>query len=317
MADVRGPHDSGKSTAEGIGQHRLGPHVVGQRVVVRRVVRGETGPTGGPAFTDLLGTCLAWADGVCRVQPEDGPAVSIAVADIVSGKPVPPRPSHRLRVSAREAELHTATLWPAVERVALGEWQLRCDPAPTGRVLKRANSCLAMGDPGQPVPSALDTVRSFYAERGRQPLVQVESGSAVEDEVLAAGWTAVPQGESELWLASVAVVRRSLGAVPDRVELEISGPRAVASVGDACDPLAEGRAAVDGDWIGLHGLLVDPTHRRRGLGRTVVAELLEWGAEQGALTAWLHVETDNDAALAFWEGLGVLPHHGCRYYVAG
>jgi hypothetical protein len=36
----------------------LGPHVVGQRVVVRRVVHGETGPSGGPALTDLLGTCL-------------------------------------------------------------------------------------------------------------------------------------------------------------------------------------------------------------------------------------------------------------------
>ena len=37
----------------------LGPHVVGERVVVRRLLRGETGPTGGPAFTDLLGTCLS------------------------------------------------------------------------------------------------------------------------------------------------------------------------------------------------------------------------------------------------------------------
>ena len=41
--------------------HGLGPHVVGQRVVVRRVVRGETGPSGGPAMTDVLGICTSWA----------------------------------------------------------------------------------------------------------------------------------------------------------------------------------------------------------------------------------------------------------------
>ncbi|HET7351353.1 MAG TPA: hypothetical protein VFJ28_10485 [Marmoricola sp.] len=73
----------------------LGPHVVGHRVVVRRVVRGETGPSGGPAMTDVLGTCESWEDGVVTVRREDGTEVEIAVADIVSGKPVPPRPRRR------------------------------------------------------------------------------------------------------------------------------------------------------------------------------------------------------------------------------
>src|SRR6188472_1688067 len=76
------------------GRHALGPHVVGLRVVVRRVLPGETGPSGGPAMTDVLGVCTAWADGVCVVAPSSGgPPVTIRIADIVSGKPVPPRPS--------------------------------------------------------------------------------------------------------------------------------------------------------------------------------------------------------------------------------
>jgi hypothetical protein len=74
----------------------LGPHVVGQRIIVRRLVRGETGPSGGPAMTDLLGTCVAWEAGACVVSPDaGGPDVSVPLADIVSGKPVPPRPSRR------------------------------------------------------------------------------------------------------------------------------------------------------------------------------------------------------------------------------
>ncbi|MFT4286677.1 hypothetical protein [Nocardioides sp.] len=63
-------------------------------MVVRRVVEGETGPTGGPALTDVLGMCTAWADGICVVESEAGP-VEIPIALIVSGKPVPPRPTRR------------------------------------------------------------------------------------------------------------------------------------------------------------------------------------------------------------------------------
>src|SRR5690242_21805991 len=82
----------------------LGPHVVGQRVVVRRVLPGETGPSGGPAMTDLLGTCTSWGDGVCVVVPEDGEPVTIRLDEIVSGKPVAPRPSVRHRVSPVECQ---------------------------------------------------------------------------------------------------------------------------------------------------------------------------------------------------------------------
>ena len=52
--------------------------MVGLRVVVRRVVPGETGPSGGPAMTDLLGVCTAWEADSCVVQPEGGEAVRIA-----------------------------------------------------------------------------------------------------------------------------------------------------------------------------------------------------------------------------------------------
>ena len=91
-------------------------------------------------MTDVLGVCTSWRDGVCTVRSETGAAVEIPLADIVTGKPVPPRASVRQRVSARDAEQHSLPLWPYVERVPLGEWELRTDPAPVGRLLKRANS---------------------------------------------------------------------------------------------------------------------------------------------------------------------------------
>jgi len=310
VSDARRPPDSGR--------HLLGPHVVGQRIVVRRVLPGQTGPSGGPAFTDVLGVCLAWDAESCLVERADGEKVRIALADVVSGKPVPPRPPVRMRVSARDAEAHTAALWTTVETAPLGAWVLRHETRPTGRLRKRANSCLAMGEPGVPIAAALHSVAAWYADRGRDPLVQVETGSEVEAAVAAYGWAPLPTGESELWLASVSRVRRALAprATPAAtpVELSVTGSHAIATAGTGCDPVAEAQAALDGDWAGLHGVAVDPSHRRRGTATALVARLLDWAAEQGALTAWLHVETDNAGGQAFWEALGFAPHHGCRYY---
>uniref|UniRef100_UPI0015FF944B GNAT family N-acetyltransferase n=1 Tax=Nocardioides stalactiti TaxID=2755356 RepID=UPI0015FF944B len=57
-----------------------------------------------------------------------------------------------------------------------------------------------------------------------------------------------------------------------------------------------------------------PAHRRQGLATAVLAELVGWGAEQGAATVWLHVEVDNAPAQAWYDTLGIAPHHTCRYF---
>jgi hypothetical protein len=46
-------------------------------------------------MTDVLGTCEAWADGQVSVRTEAGELVVIPTADVVAGKPVPPRPPRR------------------------------------------------------------------------------------------------------------------------------------------------------------------------------------------------------------------------------
>lgn len=291
----------------------LGPHVVGQRVVIRRVLPGQTGPTGGPAMTDVLGVCESWGDGRASIRREDGSVVEIAIADIVSGKPVPPRPSVRLRISAREAESHAAAHWPGVVREPLGEWELRVETEPKGRVRRRANSCLAMGDPGVPLAEAERVVQDFYAARGRPAMVQVEIGSEDESWFDAAGWTVVPGGDSQFMLGSLSRARRILPDASDTADLSAQGPRAYA----ALPGLAFAKASVDGDWLGVHDVFVEPESRRRGLARTVLATLLEWGAEQGATTLWLHVETDNSPAIALYESMGLSVHHGCRYLEPG
>ena len=295
----------------------LGPHVLGQRVVVRRLVRGETGPSGGPAMTDLLGVCTAWEADACVVQPEHGEAVRIALADVVSGKPVPPRPSVRHRVSVREAEDHALVLWPGVHTEPLGAWLLRTDPQPIGRLLKRANSALAVGDPGVDPALAATRVRAFYEARERDALVQVEHGSEAHRWFERDGWTEVEGGAALFQLASLARALRACGTSRDltgvRVELDQDGPRAAVEVLVDGEHAAAGQAGLDGDWLGLHSVHVVTAHRRRGLATAVMRELLDWGGAGGARHAWLHVEVDNERALALYDRLGFATHHELRY----
>ncbi len=299
--------------------HRLGPHVVGQRVVVRRLLRGETGPSGGPAMTDVLGVCTAWGDGRCVVLPESGEPVEIALADIVSGKPVPPRPSVRHRVSAYDAELHVLSLWPDVETRPLGGWLLRTAPPYEGRRRRRANSVLAMGDPRMSLTEALPVIRAFYADRDQPALAQVELGSTEEADLVAVGWTPVPDKDNAFMIGSVAQVLRHAPPLPEDGVVCLtptsgssSGTRPVRAEVEIGDR-ARGRAALDGDWVGIHTVEVHPDHRRQGLATRVIVELLDWGASLGATTAWLHVETHNAGALVLYEGLGFRTHHTARY----
>ncbi len=282
-------------------------------MVIRRLLRGETGPTGGPAMTDLLGDCIGWGRGVATLRTEGGELVEIAIEDIVSGKPVPPRPSVRHRVSVADAEAHTVALSADLETSAIGDWTVRGERSPTGRLRRRLNSCLAVGDPGMPVADAADAVARHYAARSRPTYLHVELDGDHERALRALGWQPDPTGDAEFLLASIARVRRTLD-VPDRtVEVSVDEHRVTVTVGDGCDPIAEGAAALDGDWLGVHGLRVDPAHRRRGLALVVMDALLEWGAERGATTAWLHVEVDNVPALALYDRLGFAGHHLMRY----
>ena len=299
MTDAPEPH--------ALGRHQLGPHVVGQRIVVRHLL-----PDG--RATDVLGTCLSWSASELVVDRDGAGPVVIRLADVVTGKPVPPRASVRDRVSAREAEGHGLGTFPAMERVDLGEWVLRSLPAAPGeRARKRANSALAMGDPGRPLTYATNDVLRFYEDRGQAPMVQVKAGSSYQRWFTTTlGWQPVPGGDAHFQVAPVSRALRSAGRGVDGTRLIESGPSCVVEYGDGAG-VARGEAFLDGDWLGLHTLVVDPAHRRQGLGTAIVADLLDWGASLGASTAWLHVEVANTAGLAAYERLGFVTHHTNRY----
>lgn len=283
--------------------------MVGSRIVVRHLLPGRTGPSGGPAMSDVLGTCEEWTDADLAVRREDGTLARVPHELVVTGKPVPPRASVLLRVPA--ARLHRAGLamWTGLETEPLGDWLLRSAP---GEPARRANSTLAVGDPDLPDAEAHAAVVDFHRARGGVPLVAVEVGSSAHAGFEAAGWVRHRENEDDsiVMVASIALARRSLPPEPDDAEVVDDDPRVAVTV-----PGARGRAAYDGDWLGLYSIATDPEHRRRGLALQVISGLLAWGAEHGARSAYLQTHASNEPAVALYARLGFVVHHAYRYLV--
>lgn len=306
----------------GVG-HGLGPHVVGQRVVVRRLVPGRTGPTGGPAFTDLLGVAERWHPALL-VRLEDGTAVEVPHSLIVSGKPVPPRPNRLLRVPAGDVQRRVRAMWPG-DRAPLGDWWLQAAPPYAGRVRRRSSSVLAYGDPGVPLDDALAEAGAWLAARDRPLELNVAVGSDLEATLRERGWREpddLAGRHVAVQVAALAQVRRTLrglsattGPEPDLETVE-GGPalglRAVVH-GEGHDLVAGGAAEVRGDDVCLHDLRTHPSYQRRGHALRVVDTLLDGAAERGATTVLLHVLADNSAATALYGRLGFVVHHTATY----
>ncbi|MGW1229634.1 GNAT family N-acetyltransferase [Streptomyces sp. NPDC001515] len=321
---------------------RIAPADVGKRVSVRRLTEG--GPEGAK-FTDTVGVLTSWNDGVLSVTPKDGVSVRIDASALVAGKVVPAAPARRRGPAASFAELAAvyARAWQPLESEPLGEWRLRAAAGFT----RRANSALPLGDPGLPLPEALERVRHWYAARNLPAYVQAATGAGDTQERLCAGleehgWRREVSAQVRIAaLAPIADLPAEVGRVrlsravddawlsryqrstapgPEVTAVLGSGPSVwFATVpGDAGDaaPAAIGRCVVDGRWAGFMAVEVAPEHRRQGLATAVMTALARQAADEGASAAWLQVETDNDGARSLYDGMGFATHHLYHHFRA-
>ncbi|MFD5421572.1 GNAT family N-acetyltransferase [Streptomyces sp. NPDC127069] len=323
-------------TAGGLLEIRITPADVGKRVSVRRVREG----TGGtPAFTDAVGVLTSWTGGVLTITRKDGVSVHIPESSLVAGKVVPAAPARRRGPAASFEELSRvmARAWQPLESEPLGDWTLRA----AGGFTRRANSVLALGDPGIPLDEALARVTAWYAERDLPAYVQASTGAAGTQELLCA------ELERRGWVNEVSAEVRTAGLAPVAdLDADVSGIRLtrepdeewLGRYGKVRDPelarrvlvegpsvwfasldggRAVGRCVVDGRWAGFGAVTVAPEHRRRGLATAVMTALARRALEEGASAAWLQVETDNPAARALYDGMGFAAHHAYHHFRAG
>jgi len=215
----------------------------------------------------------------------------------------------------------------------IGDWLLRAAAGFTGR----ANSALAVGDPGVPVPRALDKVRDFARTHGISPVAQVIEGSQTEREIAAAGWaphighaaghvvsvltgplgggsaeaSILPEPSPEWW--ETAEGTTTPGPAQRHVVTTGEVGFGVVNVGDVTAGAV--RAAVSGDILLVARLAVRPEFRRRGLAKVLMAVCGPWAAERRAKACVLQVAVGNEPALALYAALGFREHHRYRYWV--
>jgi ribosomal protein S18 acetylase RimI-like enzyme len=160
----------------------LDPDDLGHRVVIRHIVGNRTGRT---VQSDVLGELTNVTETQFTVRTADG-EVAVDRPSVTAAKRVPDR---RARSATERLELVAAAGWPAVETGAVGDWLLRASDGWT----RRGNSALAVGDPGRPVPAAVDAVVGWYRERGLQPAIAVPLplGRRVQPHLDRRGWATV------------------------------------------------------------------------------------------------------------------------------
>jgi len=68
--------------------------------------------------------------------------------------------------------------------------------------------------------------------------------------------------------------------------------------------LACGIGVVQGSYMGLYDIVTGEQYRRRGYGRRIVMNLLNFGKSRGVKTVYLHVLASNEPAFRLYSGLG-------------
>lgn len=227
--------------------------------------------------------------------------------------------------------------WPGWETGGLGDWLLRAGGGFTGR----ANSALVVGDPGCPLPEAVDAVTRWYSGRDLRPAVQLPGAQAraAGAAFAAAGWerdedvlvltgplpspSAVPPVPVDLsptpddaWLAGYRHLGSPLPPAARRVLTGGGDAVVFASVRPApapAPPAAVARGVVTDDWLGVSAVTVAEEHRRQGLATAVMGALYAWAAGRGARWAYLQVTASNAPARALYRRDGFIEHHRYHY----
>ena len=307
---------------------------MGRRVSVRRRIEG--------GLTDVVGHLLDASEASMTVLRRDGEVVDLDRAAVTAAKVVPPAPVRAGRevplVTPGDMQRMCWAGWPSREHEMLGDWALRAHGGITGR----ANSAMAVGDPGRSLGPALASVRQWYAGRGLPPLVQLPLADPVSQDMAGLGWerlhvTVVQVAPIPAVLVAAPVradLRVVLEAAPSRTWLSLmhdldaddpgshvailTGPAQVgfATLHRGDEPVGIGRVSVEDAWAGVTSVDVAPAARREGIGSAVMHALLGWAQERGATSSYLQVRAVNAAALRLYAGLGYATHHPYGYWGA-
>ena len=219
--------------------------------------------------------------------------------------------------------------WPAAQIFDVGPWKLREARGGGQRVSSAtAESPVVETD----IDSAEDGMRAL----GQRPMFMIRRG----DEELDSWLSDRDYQIVDPVTAYAAPVSRMLGELPPsivtaawppfavqreiwqaggigsaRIDVmgRVEGPKTalLGRIGDA--PAGVAFVGVDRGVAMLHALEVSPSHRRSGMGATMMRGAANWAADNGAEWLTLAVTHANTAANSLYEKFGMLPVTGYHY----
>lgn len=293
----------------------------------------------------IVGEIISADDERWSVRRRDGEIAEVSVASIEARRVVPPGRS--VTTSALEIEQISAFGWRPVEAARLGGWLLRA----SGGFTQRANSALALGDPGMALDQAIELVSEWYASRNLPALLLEPDGCApdgLSTRLAERGWSA--RSETHVMTGEIAHVLRARptalansaasglaleideapdaawyacavdGGRPDSADarqvIEAHPAVVFGSLREGGRAVAAARAAVDARWAGLFMVMVAPDRRREGLGVAITLATLKEAARRGGRHVYLQVTAQNSAAIELYRQLNLRVHHSYRYWSA-
>jgi len=246
-----------------------------------------------------------------------------------------------------DLERIAAAHWRGTEEERLGDWLLRAAAGFTGR----ANSALALGDPGLPLDEALAVVTGWYRDRGLPPMIALPlpleagiAGDALDADLSRRMWPTRP-GPAFVMVADLplGIPMDGLGAgrevrssrEPDdawaaryhyrgqeylppvaRRVLTSAADQSFVSICDGAEILAIARLSIAEGWAGLTAVEVHPDHRRQGLGAAITAAACREAELRAIRHVFLQVEVGNRPARTLYERLGFRYAHRYHYRIA-
>jgi N-acetylglutamate synthase len=229
---------------------------------------------------------------------------------------------------------------PALQTMHIDGWVLRFANGYT----RRANSIAPLYPGRLPVEERIALCEKAYQQRGIKVNFKMTPETQPEDldrileargyqvdastciQVLDLGGWQPPQGsgarlDSEItdeWLSNyyrMSGIKNEYRPILLQLLRSILAEVCFASVWQAGEVAACGLGVSQAGWVGLYDIVTDPGCRRQGHGQQVVRDLLTWGKNQGAQTAYLQVMENNAPALALYAKMGFRGKY--RYWYRG
>jgi ribosomal protein S18 acetylase RimI-like enzyme len=229
---------------------------------------------------------------------------------------------------ALECERRIVNAWPALSTLIVGDWVLRFANGYSGR----ANAATPLAHGAELDDTMLDLVEELYRADGLQPCIRLTPmvAPATREAVLARGYRikdasfgmiaplegidvseqadlqieARPEAE---WIAGVAAQQSgakthagNLAAIVEKIRL----PVAFATWLIEGEAVAFGMAVAERGMAEIGLICVDPGHRGKGLGRSIVTGLMGWAGAMDCHSAYLQVDQTNAVANSLYRSLG-------------